>query len=146
MLSNPSTLLKVKVNRWPTQLKHWGPGSLCMPLFCCLRTWLHCTLMPTHCQKNKQQADLELVGIWELRYIQEWREDTARAQTSSENFGGFEMSFCHNTLCGLYLLSTQFLFYFYRQPKICVDPGTFFQWPLRDKRCLSISEAEGKQY
>lgn len=105
MLSNPSTLLKVKVNRWLTQLKHWGPGSLCMPLFCCLRTWLHCTLMPTHCQKNKQQADLELVGIWELRYIQEWREDTARAQTTAGDLRcHFVTTLCVGFTC--YLLSS----------------------------------------
>lgn len=48
MWSNPCTqplyLVKVKADRWQTQLNHQGPRSLCIPLavlFCCLHTWLH---------------------------------------------------------------------------------------------------------
>lgn len=132
MLSNahtqPLSLLKVKANRWQTQVSTRVPGfSVSQCSVVCI---LDCTLMPT---QSEEQTINRSRTCWHLRteiYSQERGEDTARAQTSSEICGGFEMSFCHNVLCGLHLLSTQLLFY--HQPQLCADSGTFSRGPLGD--------------
>lgn len=49
--------------------------------------------MPTHCQKNKQQTDLGLAGVWELRYTLKNGEKTQPGLRQAQKSAGD--SRCH---------------------------------------------------